>query len=206
MPIVGSTLSDSSPTPSLAIKDGWTISDAGGICSASVQLNQTTIWSHTGSTATTTVSAHNQWTHQIGTTDSLPAAATDCQGNASSASDHVDPTLSQEGAATYSAGWKTGQCACWSGGTVLESSKVGATAKFSFSGRLVTLISDKAPTRGKAALYVDGVYKKTVTLTSSIKANRLIAWNSGYLSANGSHILTVKAISGRIDIDAFLVN
>jgi hypothetical protein len=50
---------------------------------------------------------------------------------------------------------------------VLESSRAGATAKFSFSGRLVTLISDKAPHPGKAALYIDGGYKKTVTLTSS---------------------------------------
>jgi hypothetical protein len=35
------------------------------------------------------------------------------------------------------------------------------------------------------------------------KANRVIVWNSNYVE--GNHTLTVKVASGRVDIDAFLI-
>jgi hypothetical protein len=88
----------------------------------------------------------------------------------------------------------------------MKSSTVGATANLSFSGQMVTLVSDKAPGRGSASLYIDGKFLKTVSLTTSgATVNRAIVWNSPYLSSNASHILTVKVSSGRVDIDAFIV-
>lgn len=192
----------------MAIKYGWTIYDPDGVCSASVKLyvpnsGWRTVWSFKGSATTTRVSGKYRWNAQIATYQELSATATDCLGNTGSDYGYADASLYQEGSASYSAGWASGTCSCWSGGTAFKSSTAGAKAHFSFSGRLVTLISDKGSSRGKAALYIDGVYKKTITLTSSTSVNRLLAWNSPYLSS-GTHVLTVKVVSGRIDIDAFV--
>lgn len=209
LPIIGSTLSDSTANPYFPIKDGWSMYDPNGICSAYVQhytssTGWQTIWTFSGSPAKTRASGKYQWNYEIGTYQELRASATDCLSNNTTAYDDVDPSLSQEGDASYSAGWSTGHCACWSEGGVFKSSTVGAKANFSFTGRLVTFISDAAPNRGRAALYIDGKYQTTITLTSPTTMNRLLAWHSGYLT-DTSHVFTVKVVSGHIHVDAFLV-
>jgi len=86
----------------------------------------------------------------------------------------------------------------------MKSTKVGASASYGFYGRMVSLVSDKATSRGSVSLYIDGRFQKTVSLaTSGVAVNRVIVWNSPYLK-DGSHILTLKVASGRVDVDAFI--
>src|SRR5512135_921358 len=84
IPILGGTLSDSSSTPSLAERYGWKIYDPDGVCSAYVQHyvsppgSWATIWSFTGSSQTTNVTAKYQWASQVGAYEAMEADATDC--------------------------------------------------------------------------------------------------------------------------------
>jgi hypothetical protein len=208
LPVVGSILSDSSGTASFSVKDGWSVNDGDGICSASTTLYQsnvgyTNVWNYSGSRSVKTVSSNYTWTERIGWYGQLSTTATDCLGNTATSYEYIEPTLAQEGAASFGAGWSTSAGAIWSGGSVFQSSKAGASATYSFSGRLVSLISDKASNRGKVSLSVDGGAATTVNLKGST-LNRVIVWNSKYLSTSGSHLLTIKVVSGRVDIDAFL--
>jgi hypothetical protein len=210
LPIIGTSLTNSSSTPGISVKDGWTLFDTDGVCSAYTELYQSgsgwsTIWSFGGSKSTTTVSSNHAWSTPIGSYNELYAHGTDCLGNTSSQYDYVDPSLQQEGAATYGRGWTSSACSCWSGGAVLHSSKAGATANYTFSGRLVSLVSNYGPngTRGTVSLSIDGRAAHQVSLDKAAQ-QRVIAYNSGYLS-DSQHTLTVKVVSGRVDVDGFVV-
>ena len=84
----------------------------------------------------------------------------------------------------------------------------GHTAAFVFTGKAWTWHGPKGPTRGKAKVYVDGVYYRTVdAYASSFKARNVlltINWPS-----SGRHVVTVAVVGtpGRptIAIDAFAV-
>jgi hypothetical protein len=209
LPIVGSTLSDSSTAPSISVKDGWSINDGDGVCSASTQLYRGSLgsytypWSYSGDRTTTSVASKTTWTSKIGNYDQLYTTATDCFGNSNYAYDYVQSSLQQENAASYGPGWSTAACACWSAGGVMKSSTVGAKATYTFSGRLVSLVSNRDTNRGQVSLSIDGGAAKTVSLSGS-NLNRRIVWNSNYLSTAGSHLLTIKVVSGRVDIDGFI--
>jgi hypothetical protein len=208
LPIIGSTLSDSSGAPSISLKDGWSINDGDGVCSASTRLYRSNLgytypWSYSGTPTTTSVASKYTWTSKVGGYDQLYTTARDCLGNISSAYDYVESSLQQEGAASYGPGWSTAACSCWSGGAVMKSSTVGATANYTFSGRLVSLVSNRETNRGQVSLSVDGGPATTVSLSGS-NLNRRIVWNSKYLSTAGSHLLTLKVVSGRVDIDGFI--
>lgn len=213
IPLIGGVLSDSSGTPSFSIKNGWSVNDGDGICAASTTLYRSypdyttsTVWSApTTGKSVTSLSANHTWTTKVGRYEYLNTSATDCLGNSrSSAYSSVASSLAQETAASYGAGWTTAACSCFSGGAVMQSSKVGATANFSFSdSALVSLVSNRATSRGTVSLSVDGGAPVNVSLGGAT-LNRRIVWNSKYLNASGSHLLTVKVVSGRVDIDGFL--
>jgi hypothetical protein len=208
VPIVGGVLSNSSSQPSFAVKDGWTLYDPNGVCSAYTDFYDggTTrrIWNFAGSSSTKTVSGRYQWNATVNRFQELDTYATNCLGDSSSGYTYISPDLAQQGVATYSAGWSSAACLCWSGGSAMKSSTVGATANYGFYGRMVSFVSDKATSRGSVSLYIDGRFQKTVSLTTSgASVNRVIVWNSPYLT-NGNHILTVKVASGRVDVDAFI--
>ena len=56
------------------------------------------------------------------------------------------------------------------------------------------------------ALKVNGQTVKDVNLSGGSKVNRVIVWNSGYLNVNNSYTLTVKVVSGRVDVEGFITN
>jgi hypothetical protein len=88
----------------------------------------------------------------------------------------------------------------------MKSTTVGATANYTFYGQMVSVVSDKATSRGSVSLYIDGKFQKTVSLkTASGTVNRAIVWNSPYL-AEGSHVLTLKVASGRVYVDALITH
>jgi hypothetical protein len=204
-PVLGSVLSDSSGQTGVKIKQGWTIFDPDGVCTANANNGVNPAWTFVGNPKTTSSSGSFVWSLLASNFGEVDVNATDCVGNPTGVGEGFFLNLNQEGAASYSRGWSTGTCGCWSGGGVLKSSTVGAKANFPITfQRRVSLVSDKGPSRGKAAVYIDGVFKKTITLSAATTHNRVIVWNSGTFAFNSSHVLTVKVVSGRVDIDAFL--
>jgi len=107
----------------------------------------------------------------------------------------------------WSSGWRSLSSSSAAGGTVRASSKAGATATVRFTGRAFAWVAPTGPTRGSARVYVDGVYKATVSLWRSAPTSRVIVWASAW-AASGTHTVTIRIIgtSGhpRVDIDAFL--
>jgi hypothetical protein len=209
LPTVGTTLSNSTNTPSIHLKDGWRMSSPNGIASAYVDFRSggstSQIWSYSG--GADSVAGRYQWSQQIGTYSDLEGSATDKLGNTGTNYAYISPTLSDSGAASYSSGWKTSTCKCYTNDQILYSTKAGATATYHVSySRLVSFVSDMGPSQGVVALKVNGQTVKDVKLTAASKVNRVIVWNSGYLNANDSYNLTVKVISGRVDVEGFITN
>lgn len=210
LPAVGTTLSNSTDTPSISLKDGWTMSSSHGIASAYVDFyngsSSKQVWSYSG--GADTVTGKYQWSQQIGNFTELDGSATDELGNTGSNSTYISPGLSDSGGASYGPGWQTSKCNCYTDGQILYSTKAGATATYQFSGsRLVSFVSDTGPSRGKVALSINGGAFKDVKLSGgSSTVNRVIVWNSGYLNDNDSYTLTVKVVSGRVDVEGFITN
>jgi hypothetical protein len=78
---------------------------------------------------------------------------------------------------------------------------------YRFTGSSIGWIAAKGPTRGSAAVYVDGVYAGTVSLYSSTTTTRVVAFARNF-GANGTHTLRI-VVSGtaghpRVDVDAFV--
>jgi hypothetical protein len=90
---------------------------------------------------------------------------------------------------------------------VVKNSKAGATATFSFYGSSIAYIGDRAPDRGSARIYIDGVLRATVNMQGT-KVNRLIASSRGF-PTYGNHTVRVQVVGTaghpRVDVDAFVV-
>lgn len=70
----------------------------------------------------------------------------------------------------------------------------------------MSFVSDTGPTRGEVALSINGHTKDVNLGVGSVKVNRVIVWNSGYLDTRKSYTLTVTVVSGRVDVEAFITN
>ena len=71
----------------------------------------------------------------------------------------------------------------------------------------MSFVSDTGPSRGEVALSINGGAFKDVKLSGgSSTVNRVVVWNSGFLNDNDSYTLTVKVVSGRVDVEGFITN
>lgn len=117
-------------------------------------------------------------------------------------------TTYQDANATYSGSWATSKCSCFSGGSDQYATTAGASATFTFTGTKIGIVSERASNRGSFAVYLDGVYKTTVTNYSITKQNAFVVWSKGSLPP-GTHTieLVVVGTAGhpRVDVDAFNV-
>ncbi|HEX5826330.1 MAG TPA: S8 family serine peptidase [Candidatus Limnocylindrales bacterium] len=109
---------------------------------------------------------------------------------------------------TYSGRWNLVAGSSYSGGYVRTASTAGRSATFTVSGRGVSWVAARGPTRGSAKVYVDGVYASTVSLYASAASYRRIVWSRGWTQP-GAHTIKV-VVSGttghpRVDIDALIV-
>jgi len=93
-----------------------------------------------------------------------------------------------------------------SGGSVRGSTQAGAWARFTASARSIGWVAVRAPNRGRASVYVDGVLVGTVDLyATTVQPARLVfvrSWTSV-----GTHSVTAR-VSGttgrpRVEVDAF---
>jgi hypothetical protein len=108
----------------------------------------------------------------------------------------------------YTGSWSLATGAPYWGAKAKASSRAGATASLTFTGRSVEWIARKGPARGKAQIYINGVLKATVDLYAPAYQNQRVVW-TGSWSSSASRTITIKVLgtSGRprVDLDAFVV-
>jgi hypothetical protein len=110
---------------------------------------------------------------------------------------------------TYSSGWSIAKYGGYLGGAVHYSGTQDATATFRFTGSAVSWLGPTGPTRGKANVYVDGAFVRTVDLYASRFHARPAAIFTQTWAQIGTHSLTIK-VAGTLDrpivaIDGFTV-
>jgi hypothetical protein len=94
------------------------------------------------------------------------------------------------------------------GGYESYTTTAGATAQLSFTGQNIAVVSPAFSTSGRANIYLDGSFFKTVDLYSANLLARKVVFAARW-SAVGSHSITVKVegTSGRprVDLDSLIV-
>ena len=192
-------------TPSTEYQALWSLTDPSGICSESGYIFDETINLELLSfTFVTSESFVVPTSHEYG----IDISATDCSPNQNTShTRHLFNTTTtvQEGAASFSAGWSTARCTCFSGGTVRYSSKVGASASFPYSGYAMAFVTEYNTNLGTAEIYLDGVDQGLLNADTSHATPRVVGYQA-YFNANQTHTLTIVVKSGRINVDAFMIN
>jgi hypothetical protein len=92
--------------------------------------------------------------------------------------------------------------------TVTGSTRAGASLSMTFSGHGVALVGPKNPYRGKARVYVDGVYIRTINMRTVTSSSRQVAFTRDF-PAGGTHTITLRVVgtgSYRLfRLDAFVI-
>jgi hypothetical protein len=120
------------------------------------------------------------------------------------------PTLYQQTSGTvYTGTWSTSSSTSFSGGSARYTSVAGRYATFTATNaRSIGIVVPKSSNRGSFKVYVDGVYKATVSEYSATYKYRQLVYQYAW-SAPGTHKIKilVKGTSGhpRVDLDAFVV-
>ncbi|MDQ6875548.1 MAG: hypothetical protein M3042_10870 [Actinomycetota bacterium] len=109
----------------------------------------------------------------------------------------------EDTAASYSSGWTTGRCACWSGGGAHRSSAAGQTATYTGSFNAIGILTDRTPGRGTADVYVAGTYVRTIDGAATTMVNRVIGFHT-HFADYGRHAVEVRVTRGRVDLNGFL--
>jgi hypothetical protein len=120
------------------------------------------------------------------------------------------PYLYQSSVATVVTGsWHTATSSYYSGGSARYATAAGASATFrATSARSIAIVATKAKTRGSFKVYVDGVYKRTISTYSTTTKYRQLVYQFSWSSAGTHKVkIVVSGTSGRprVDLDAFVV-
>ncbi len=106
---------------------------------------------------------------------------------------------------SYSASWKRYLYVNASAGSTHYAGAAGAHARLSFTGRGIALVAPYGTTRGSARIYIDGVYRGTISLRSSINRNRGVAWSLTFATVK-ARLIEIRVVgNGRVDVDAFVI-
>lgn len=164
-------------------------------------------WAATTSTSATVRTTSS--TQNLGHTYQYRVRARDSVGNWSAWAHGplVTSSLVQDrsSAISYSGTWKTSWYTYASGGTTRYATAAGARARTTFNGRGVALVAPVGPTRGSAAIYVDGVYRGTVSFKASSGKSRVVMFATTFATL-GTHTIDVRLVgNGRVDVDTFVI-
>jgi GH25 family lysozyme M1 (1,4-beta-N-acetylmuramidase) len=197
-------------TTGAPVRTSWSAADPSGVTLDELQRRVGAgAWSAVGlSPATTT------WVTQtlaIGTKYGYQARASDGAGNTSAwaVGPRITPLLTQQSSSsvTYGGTWHSSSAPSASGGSEKYTYAKGAWAKLSFTGSSIAWVAPTGPARGSADVYVDGVFRATISLHATTYHARQIVFAYNW-AANGAHSIRIvcRATSGhpRIDVDAFL--
>jgi subtilisin family serine protease len=198
-------------TSSIKTTIGWpTAGDAGtGVASYELRRHASSGWT-TVAAATTAKSATSTLT--FGTDYTFTLRATDVASNVSPTvtTPIIRPSLYQSGTslASYGTGWASYKSASASKGYINSAWKGGASMTFTATGRSISIVSPKGPTRGSMKVYLDGAYVSTVSLYRSSFQAQVVVFSKGWATAGSHSVRVVDAGTpghSRVDIDAFVV-
>jgi beta-N-acetylhexosaminidase len=197
-------------TTTSPVRTNWSATDTCGISRYTLE-RRVNGGSWAGQTLGTGTSTSIKQSLSFGSTYRYVVKATDGAGNTSgwAYGPSFKALLTQQSGsgATYHGTWHTVSNTYASGGSLAYSTASGASATFKFTGYAVSWVAYRGPNRGSAAIYVDGVYTKSVNLYSATYYARQIVYAINW-AGNGAHTMTIVNLgtSGhpRIDIDAFV--
>lgn len=117
--------------------------------------------------------------------------------------------VSDENAAVrYGSGWRTVADTSAFGDVVHEATAAGRSVRFTFTGRDIAWLAERGPGFGKAKVYVDGVYIKTVDTRHDQNLPRRLVFRKHWSSV-GTHTIriVVSGTSGRptVSLDGFAI-
>jgi hypothetical protein len=110
---------------------------------------------------------------------------------------------------TVTGSWHTSSSAHYSASSVRYATAARASATFTAtSARSIAIVTTKAVSRGSFKVYVDGVYKRTISTYSKVTKFRQLIYQFNW-SGPGTHKIKI-VVSGtaghpRVDLDAFVV-
>jgi hypothetical protein len=108
----------------------------------------------------------------------------------------------------YSLGWYRYDSIYASGGTTRYTTRRYASVKLTMTARILSIVAPVGPTRGRADVYVNGVYQATITLYSKVSAGRRIVWTKTF-DVDGAKTIEIRALGTygrpRVDVDAILI-
>jgi hypothetical protein len=195
----------------------WTAKDASGICRYSVDELYIEGWTE-GAVDYSTHATTGQYTFATDGWDrssdlfGIRVNAYDCAGNKRMAE---RPTaliqMEKDYGPSLPRGWARTSCACAMGDSMLRTSTYQASlstvVNAAGTNKHVALIMAKGPARGKASIYFDGVYVKTIDTYARVNTNRVVMWDKA-LTGSANHTIKVVnlATSGRprIDVDGYV--
>jgi subtilisin len=108
-------------------------------------------------------------------------------------------------AVTYSGTWHKYVYSGASGGSTTYTTSASARVRTTFSGRGIAVVGPMNSTRGSAAVYVDGVYKGTISFRASSGMSRMVRFATLFPTL-GTHTIELRPTgNGRVDLDAFVI-
>jgi hypothetical protein len=223
--LIDDTAPEMTAGPSVRLRSGATLSgskvpvfvtyagtDAGGAGIGHYQLSRSTNGGTTWSTpVSVTTSTYATFVSSTGTVR-FKVRAVDGAGNPSAW--RTGPSLTARlvqqtsRAVQYRGVWRTSRSTAYLGGSVAYSSAAGGSARYTFTGTSIGWVTTLGPTRGKARIYVNGVYKATVDLHASKWTSKMLACQYRFAtSATRTVTIVVVGTVGRprVDVDAFIV-
>jgi hypothetical protein len=192
------------------VRTSWSATDPSGIAGYTLErLIAGGSWTAQSLPSPTTTSITQSLT--FGYTYRYVVKATDGAGNTSGwdYGPYFEPLLTQQSSAAvwYSGTWTTVSSSYASGGSLKYATSYGASATYSFSGASVSWVAYRGPNRGSAYVYVDGVYKATISLYAASYYSKQIVFAYNWTS-NGSHTIKIVCLGTaghpRVDVDAFV--
>jgi hypothetical protein len=147
----------------------------------------------------------------VGSTYRYGVKAKDGAGNESGREKGAffEPVLRQSSTSnvTFSGTWIRSESDGFSSGATRHASDAGASASHTFTGTSIGWVAALGPGRGSAEVYVDGVYRSTVSLHSAEAARRQIVFVASWAS-QGPHTIEIVVLGTpghpRVDVDAFV--
>ena len=196
----------------------WTAKDPTGICRYTVDEYSAAygwIYEAVDTSTSSTSGLYTYFVDAFTNSDDIyeiRVNAYDCAGNVTSVVRPGDGVVGvRDYGPTIPNGWARTSCTCAIADSMLRTSTKNASLStvVNAGGQNlhVALIMAKGPGRGKAAIYFDGAYVKTVDTYASVNTNRIVMWGKS-LTGTANHTIKVVnlATTGRprIDIDAFI--
>jgi GH25 family lysozyme M1 (1,4-beta-N-acetylmuramidase) len=197
-------------TSTIPVYVKWSASDPSGIASYAVQRSVNGgAWTFVPLSSGQATSGYQSLPYGFGVREQARAADKKLNTSGWSVSPTIGVLLSQQTGSSiaWHGTWHTQSTSVASGGTTRYGQFAGASATYTFTGSSIAWVAARGPDRGTAKVYVDGVYAKTISLYSSSRSYRYVAFARNF-GSTGAHTLkiVVEGTHGhpRVDVDAFM--